>query len=566
MSTDKYIFEKSSNEQHMVNTPYENKVWNYINDLNGGQYQNNSLSLCQIDLGSIYNSKYFNQLEDAFLAVPIVMVYVLSNTTTPVAPAAAGTTTCPSSVLAMKAGYYQLVDKVELELDGKVIEQMNPFQNVITHFKMLSQMSPGDLQQYGSLIGLPQLDSANSMKYSSTAGGLQNNFIFGNSLQANGTINLNSGCTNDRLTKAAQRIAFNATNGTANNFELLSTQTQQDNEGRASFRILNTNYGVYYDTAIIRIKDLLDSFNNIPLVKRVQGALRIYFNTGSVAIQKAPGTNSIGPLAAAFTQASTTFSTTCPFTINQSLATVAAPNFSDVNAGLFIARAPTTSLANGINLGASGAAHPTLNGVRLYYSQVELKPQRALEYVSANRSKKVTYNTYLVTSINNIAAASSYSSIIQSGITNIKGVVVIPFIASTTANHLYSQFQSPYDTCPGTFAPLSLSQINVQIGGTNILNVPLAYSFETFAEQIVNWENIVTDFALPVGLVSADWWQNNRVYYIDCSRQGLADQNTPRNLVLQFTNNNNVAIDLLVFTVRGDEFVLDVETGSIRKG
>ena len=46
---------------------------------------------------------------------------------------------------------------------------------------MLSQMSVSDLQQYGSLIGLPCLDSANSMKYTA-ATGLQNNFVFGNFL------------------------------------------------------------------------------------------------------------------------------------------------------------------------------------------------------------------------------------------------------------------------------------------------------------------------------------------------------------------------------------------------
>ena len=78
----------------------------------------------------------------------------------------------------MKAGYYQLIDKVELKLDGNVIEQMNPFANIITHIKMLSQMSVSDLQQYGSLIGLPCLDSANAMKYTA-ATGLQNNFVFG---------------------------------------------------------------------------------------------------------------------------------------------------------------------------------------------------------------------------------------------------------------------------------------------------------------------------------------------------------------------------------------------------
>jgi hypothetical protein len=157
MSTDKYVFEKSSAEQHMSNTAYENKIWNYINDLNGGQYQNNSLSLCQIDLGSIYNSKYFNAPEDAFLAVPVVMVYAVS----------AGATLSPvngggalSSVLSMKAGYYQLVDKVELELDGKIIEQMNPFGNVITHFKMLSQ-----LKKRRSLHRLCCKDDTNVFKF-----------------------------------------------------------------------------------------------------------------------------------------------------------------------------------------------------------------------------------------------------------------------------------------------------------------------------------------------------------------------------------------------------------------
>ena len=560
MSTDKYVFEKSSSEQHMSNTVYESKIWNYINDLNSGQYQNNALSLCQIDLGSIYNSKYFNVPEDAFIAVPVVMVYALSNGATPVAPSAAGTG-CPSAVLAMKAGYYQLVDKVELELDGKIIEQMNPFANVITHIKMLSQMSVSDLQQYGSSIGLPCLDSANSMKYTA-ATGLQNNFVFGNSLQANTSAVLNSNCTNDRLTKSVQRVAFSVTNGTANGFEILTSQSQQDTEGRCSFRILNTNYGVYYDTAIIRLRDIFDSFNNMPLTKKLQGALRIYFNTGSCSVAQGSA-QLVGPITTAFTAAASSFSTTCPFTINQSASVVGAA-FTNINAGLFIARAPTTSTGlTGVNLGASNAIHPTLNGVRLYYSQVEIKPQRALEYVSANRSKKVTYNTYLTTVVNNVAASSSYSSIIQSGITNIKGVVVVPLISSVTLGH--NQYVSPVDTCPGTFAPLSLNQLNLQIGGTNVLNIPLYYSFESFSEQIVNWENIVTDFALPVGLMSADYWQNNRVYYIDASRQVLADENTPRNLVLQFTNNNLVAIDLLVFTIRGDSYILDVETGAIKK-
>jgi len=561
MSTDKYVLEKSSVDQQVSNTPFENKAFNYINDLNGGIYQNNSLSLVQFDMGSLYNSKYFLNPQDFFIAIPITMVYLLNNTGTPVAPSAAGTGAA-SSLLSLKAGYWQLIDKCELELDGKIIEQMNPFSNVNATVRMYSKMSIGDQIQYGSELGLPQIDSANSMKYTATTG-LQNNFVFGNSLQSNAVGSLNSATGNDRLTKSVQRINWNVANGSANNFDLLQSQQQVDTEGKASFRILNTNYGVYYDVAIIRLRDIMDSFDNLPLSRKMQGALRIYVNTGACTVSQASAINS-GPITTAFNQSSTTFSTTCPFTINQSSNTVGAAVFTQVSAGLFISKAPTTALANGVNLGLSGAAHPTFGSCRLYYSQVELKPQKSLEYVSANRSKKVTYNSYLTTTINNIASASNFSQIVQSGITNIKGVFIIPLISSSVSG--YNQYVSPVDTCPGTFSPLSLTQINVQLGGVNVLNIPLYYLFENYVEQIASYENIITDFSLPVGLITEDYWQNNRVYYIDCSRCSIADQNTPRNLVVQFTNNSLVAIDCLIFTIRGDEFTVDVETGLIRKG
>ena len=565
MSTDKYSFDKSSTTQHQSNTPYESKQWNYINSLNNGNYQNNSLSLCQIDLGSIFNSKYFVSLEDAFIAVPLVMVYAMNTGAVSSPPLVAGGAGCPSAAIALKNSYTCIVDKLEFELDGVIIEQMNPFANIVGAIRLISSMSIGDLIQYGSEIGLPMLDSVNSMKYN-TLTGLQNNYVFGNSMQANAGAVLNSGCTNDRITKAIQRIGWTATGASSNNFDLLQSQTQIDQEGKASFRIQGTNYGVIYDTAIIRLKDVLDSFANIPLCRKLGagGALRIYFNTGSVSVLQGSST-SIGQITTAFSQSNSTFSTTCPITFNQSSNPITATAFTNISAGLFIGKAPTTSIGvNSVNLGLSGASHPTINDVRFYYSMVELKPQKALEYVSANRSKLITYNSYLTTVINNVPAGSSYSSIIQSGLTNIKGIFLIPLIGSSINN--YSQYQSPVDTCGGcTFSPLSLSSLSVQIGGVNVLNVPLYYSWENYVEQVSQIENIITDFGLPVGLMTEDYWQNSRVYYVDASRYNLADGNTPRNIVVQFINNNSVSLDCLVFCVKGDQFLLDVETGSVKK-
>ena len=233
MSTDKYSFDKSSTTQHQSNTPYESKQWNYINSLNNGNYQNNSLSLCQIDLGSIFNSKYFVSLEDAFIAVPLVMVYAMNTGAVSSPPLVAGGAGCPSAAIALKNSYTCIVDKLEFELDGVIIEQMNPFANIVGAIRLISSMSIGDLIQYGSEIGLPMLDSVNSMKYN-TLTGLQNNYVFGNSMQANAGAVLNSGCTNDRITKAIQRIGWTATGASSNNFDLLQSQTQIDQEGKAS--------------------------------------------------------------------------------------------------------------------------------------------------------------------------------------------------------------------------------------------------------------------------------------------------------------------------------------------
>ena len=221
--TDLYVFKKSELEQTPVETPYESKIYNYIQDLNNSVYQNNGLTLVQFDLGSIYNSKYFNQPEDWYLALPLVMVYAVGNGSTLVAPSA--NTSYPA--VSFKGGFWNLVDKCEIELDGKVIEQMSPYTNQYVSIKLLSQMTQNDLVQYGSMLGLPCADSVNSMVYDNAqTKSLMNNYILGNSLQSNVSATLNNGVGNDRLTKSIQKFAYQgASNAIVPNLQTL-TQAQ----------------------------------------------------------------------------------------------------------------------------------------------------------------------------------------------------------------------------------------------------------------------------------------------------------------------------------------------------
>ena len=46
-------------------------------------------------------------------------------------------------------------------------------------------------------------------------------------------------------------------------------------------------------------------------------------------------------------------------------------------------------------------------------------------------------------------------------------------------------------------------------------------------------------------------------------RGNIADKLQTRNINVAFTNNSNVAIDLLIFTFYSDQLVIDVKTGIV---
>jgi hypothetical protein len=85
-------------------------------------------------------------------------------------------------------------------------------------------------------------------------------------------------------------------------------------------------------------------------------------------------------------------------------------------------------------------------------------------------------------------------------------------------------------------------------------------------EQVALAESLTsTDIGISTGLISQSWWEMNRVYWIDLARGTEAEKATTRNLNISFQNNNNVAIDIMVFTVYLDKFILNVETGQVKK-
>ena len=270
--------------------------------------------------------------------------------------------------------------------------------------------------------------------------------------------------------------------------------------------------------------------------------------------------------------ANNTFSNTCPILVNYQSSgsaggSIVPANVTNIVAGLYIARPPTTSFA-GINLATSIVQHPLPN-CRLYYSQVTVDPQKSIDYVQRNRNKKVIYRSFVTNSYTNIASNGSFNALVNSGIVHPTGVLICPFIGATTgANSGFGDFQwkSPFDTCPATMSPLSLTNLQVSIGGQNVLNSTLNMTYENFLQQVNLAEQLTSsDFGVSTGLISQGYWEQSKWYFVNVERGNIADKLQPRNINVSFTNNSNVPIDVIIFTFYSDQLTIDVETGIVTK-
>ena len=608
---DNYELAKSMFPQGIESeTPYVSKQWNYINDINGGIYSNNGLSLVQFDLSSIYNSTNLIQPDSAFLAIPITYVSALvTSGGALVAPVAAS----GWSNTALKSGYFQLVHGADVAMNGKTVNQFQPYTNAYVSFKLLSSMSQDDLKTLGTTLGMgSELDNPQSLRFNGSAvsgstaaaafpsaavpvnvgsvyggNGICNNLPFpiagAGDGPDQGSIGVqNSTDYNNGLQSRTKRVVDMTQSGSvgsglfgssaATATTVITNTTNTLKEFKPYYVVNNTNYATYYDVAIIRLCDLFDSWKNLPLMKKLDATCRFYINTGTVVSNVTAGAGTGAQLTSGLTN---TFTGTCPL-IQCSVATLPALAASQVS-GLFIGTPTTTAVSafGGlvVNL-ASGTASHFMPSCRIYYAQVQLKPERLIPYISENRAKKVVFTDFLTNTISAVSAGTTVSSLVQSGVSSIRGILILPLLSQTTNGGTvvsatgitaFSQLQSPFDTAPMTSAPISLLNLQVAVGGVNQLANTINYGWEEFLEQVTIYEKLnALDYGISCGLINENYWNNAyKAYYVDLSRANEADLLTPRNVNVSFTNNSLQTIDCLVFTEYFREMVVDVETGLI---
>ena len=181
--------------------------------------------------------------------------------------------------------------------------------------------------------------------------------------------------------------------------------------------------------------------------------------------------------------------------------------------------------------------------------------------------------------------------VVSNSVKNATGLLIVPMISKSVngvigalaAAKAVSVLQSPF--YPAVPCPLSLTQLNVNVGGQNVFQQQVNYTWEMFTEQIAGLKstNGGQEYGLSSCLISKSDWENMYRYWkpsnsgprFCCHSPYPGNEeyyyvNFPNNtndssasISLSCYNNNAVAVDLLIFVMSEKTALIDIITGQV---
>ena len=567
---DNYAIENSSRSQ-LVDEPFQNKVYNYVQDLNNS----NNPTQIKFQLDGFRSSDKFVNPAEMFITIPIVLALTGETFTNGL-----GTGTQLDFATLLKSGYWNLINSMSVMIDNKECVQITPNLNYFLNFKVNSSYSADDLKINSHILGHCP-DSATSWGYTpistltNNGEGFYNNTI---SPTFNSTLAGASTLFGDGSNYGAfQRSQFvPRVDATANSkWNNVKTATQVQSEVKSyltgATSAVASGYRVQYITATIRLKDISDIFEKLPLMRGFNCVLTINLNVGNIHAYKNGATNiTLGDSASTTTakiasNVAVSNGGSLPFLITKGTTdfiTATNADTGSINVGCYYASVRPSAVGN--QSAFSIPAHP-LTTARCYAPLITLQPERALSYISDNKKKLVTYRDLLFFYFPNVTSGSPFNYQLAPSINNMKSILVIPNLGSNVLG--IPEGQSPFDTCPSTTAPLSIYNFNVQVASQNILQQNIQYGFEQFmfntggALSINGGDSI----GLASGLIGFTEWDNiYKYYYVNLARR-LPSDNLGKSVSILGQNNNSLAMDLYIFIEVEKSMIIDIETGRVEE-
>jgi hypothetical protein len=592
---DNLLYEQS-NESQMTTEPFVSRQMVYVIDQNNGNYSGQ----IQIDTSSLSNSGKWAAYSESYLTVPFVICAesLVANANF----AANAGVKAYNFLVGLKCGFHQLIGSLSVDYNNTNVVQLTPYTNFYVQYKLMTTMSKADVEKNGQSIGFYP-DTATSWDYNVAAAagfpsgpGVSNNRAFGwESLYPanNGYIFSDTADGGGVVTASAAIAQFGLAAGvyTSKNPSLIGTLQTVANYGfykrcqwcafnpdiapYTQFTVNTTftttlfknyfseganathNYKVWYILARIRMKDVCDFFDKMPITKGSFITLRINTNTSQFTVTAANRAGIAGrPISTALhmTAQPTITGTTNPIMFaSAEMGQGGQLQLQNLGAGVIDVRCGIAKVTGG-----SGTVYShSQNSCRLYVPLYQMNEDMENSYISLNRTKRIVYRDIYQYSVN-VDALATFNSLLSNGLTNPKTVICIPMLQATANNVgitggdiFLAPYHSPFASEPGTTSPLiALTNFNVQVAGVNQFIMNQDYDFEQWVNELSSQNAINGNLVdgMTSGLIGELEYSNMYRYYTcDVSRRIPIENGVPKSIQIMGKNLANKAITLFVF-------------------
>lgn len=602
---DNLVFEESV--QSVVDTQdFISKKWVYVNDNNNGNYS----SQVVIDSTPLSNAGGWINWSEGYIMMPLlVQLSAVSG-----GASITNDSVNPLYTWAFKNGFWQMINSMTIEFNNQNVVQQTPFTNVFRSFKAMTSFSKDDVKNHGSSIGFFP-DNAGSWAWSPdvaspNGSGLSNNRNAPSMVAISGAVGT-AEATNANPIRSYISSCVDGVNSPttgygqggnptsrifgeyAYNEGLLMRQewlgycpdiTGNFNQGAInsastceavyrSYCSVDTNCASWSVYAKLRLKDLHDYFEKMPLLKG--STIRFYLNTNQTLLSF-----TIADATSASVDVLTGGALTLPSapSINGGLTCPLTIASNDVQNGTNSLPAGTYQLSVSIYQNQFSQTNKSvfttaLKSVRLYAPIYKFTPLKEQQYLSLAPTKKIKYNDIFQYQFSGIGSQSPFNFLVSNGISNIKSVLVVPLVSSSVnkcigtagSQTAISTLLSPLTTTGATPDPITLTNFNILISGVNLFLNNEQYDYEAFCQELAqsNQLNGGLTTGLASGLISQeDFSRGMRYYYGNCSRILPAEAGVSRSVQIVGQNASQVACDLMVFVEFEREITIDITTGA----
>ena len=546
-NSDKEIFD-STVEAYDNAVLFKDKKWAYITDnSNGGVFQ----SQIQLDLQQLSSQSNWISLKEAVVQFPI------KQTITNAGSGSQTPSRCALQSATLKNGFHQMIDSVQLVIDGQTVQTSQIFKNVETQFKILKDWSKDTETKYGSLVGWG-LDrtEAPTTETAVTLGNLSLSAVAPSTYGVKND-NTNAFMYNLGVKERLEQQNINASNDFQATVLGQSVGVLGKNvvDAAASATAQGQDCFCQFVLATIRLKDICPFVEQMPLTRNLRGYLYINYNAASTTITT-DGSGSVTNIAH-----NQIYGRTQPgmFRVeNNTDSQSFYPATAAANVWKF------TSEISGIPSPNKTAAVPPITYARLNVPYYNANP--TIDSILSQK-KTFRYLEYQQSEFD-LAAGASKTVTLSPGIAGVKDVLLAPYY--TTINGVtVSPWNSSFDSAPATTSPMAtIRDLQVMVGNVPIFNNPVTMDADMFLQEIAsNGIEGGQVNELSSGLLSSKLWNEwYRYYYVNVGRRMDTDDGCSRSVIVQAANATTLPMKVLAFVHYNKEVSIDTNTGQVFMG